>query len=194
MSKSYWWERGRRTEHQFLLTCVELPDVLLVLQQRLQLSREAVELQAVLEPQLRNGSVVDSVGAPLSILVQVDKLGDRWHFHEKAGSTPRTRLIHTPPLIVSHRLSENISSAAASVKPKAGWSKLQVLDLSSAYILQKCQRNGEHSRGGSSPLKTTPLVRNEGENCFFSHWLPLLSSVCLCGRSPLWMDGGLVES
>lgn len=57
-----------------LFTCVELPDVLPVLQERPQLRRQAVALQAVLQPQLRNGLVPWALGVTLAALLQADEL------------------------------------------------------------------------------------------------------------------------
>lgn len=58
----------------FLLACVELPYVLPVLQERSELCREAVELQAVLQPQLCNSLVTVAVWAGLAVLMQADEL------------------------------------------------------------------------------------------------------------------------
>lgn len=74
-SPPQWW---------FQLTCIEFPDVLLVLKQRLQLRRQAMELQTVLEPALCNGSVTEAVGVRPPILMQADELENRWHFQQKA--------------------------------------------------------------------------------------------------------------
>lgn len=74
--KSIEWERERLSLGcSRLLTCIEFPDVLLVPKQRLQLSRQAVELQTVLKPELCNGAVADAVWGRLSVLMQTDKLG-----------------------------------------------------------------------------------------------------------------------
>lgn len=58
----------------FLFTCVEFPYVLPVPQERSELRREAVELQAVLQPQLGDSLVAAAVWAGLAVLVQADEL------------------------------------------------------------------------------------------------------------------------
>ena len=60
-----------------LPTCVEFSDVLSIPQQRSELGWETVVLQAMLQPQLRNGTLTHAVSAALAILLQVDELGGK---------------------------------------------------------------------------------------------------------------------
>lgn len=58
-------------------TCVELPDILSIPKQRSELSREAVALQAMLQPQLCNDTLIHAISAALAVLMQVDELGGK---------------------------------------------------------------------------------------------------------------------
>lgn len=72
----------------FLFTCVEFPYVLPVPQERSELRREAVELQAVLQPQLGDSLVAAAVWAGLAVLVQADELETNVKVRRGAGIIP----------------------------------------------------------------------------------------------------------